>query len=60
MPAIFFLELHKPVGRLIAEGISMSMPLMTLLFKAGPIETVREILSSHELTEELLTHLENG
>lgn len=60
VPAVFFLELHKPVAHLVGEGISASKPLLSLLFKSANLETARQLCSSPDQIEQLITYLEHA
>lgn len=58
MPAIFFLELHKPFSTLISAAITFSQPLIDALMGRQRARELIELLSSRESIEALIVALE--
>lgn len=58
-PAIFFLELSKPLVGCMRELYGMSEPLLRTLVGGALSPAIRELLSSAEHVEKLITMLES-
>jgi hypothetical protein len=58
-PAIFFLELMKPLVGCMRELYGVSEPLQRTLFGKEILSSVRELLASRENVETLITLLES-
>lgn len=58
VPAIFFLELHKPLTGIASSMVTAANPLLRLLFQKENIESVQEILESSERIEDLIITIE--
>lgn len=57
-PAIFLLEMHKPLVSVFHTAITFAEPVSVPLFGAERIRGVRELLSTRENVEALITRLE--
>ena len=60
VPAIFLLELHKPLAGIIREVVDVSVPFLHLLFGRVNVERARIVLSSRETLEALIVAIEKG
>lgn len=58
-PAIFFLELSKPLIGCMRELYGISEPLQRTLFGKELLSSVRELLASRDNVETLITMLES-
>ena len=58
VPAVFFLELYKPVTRLLHSGALVCAPLVTALFGARRLELVLSALESPARVERLIVMIE--
>lgn len=58
-PAIFLLELGKPLVGCLRELYGMSEPLQRLLFGREYAPVIRELLSSSDAVERLIVLLES-
>jgi hypothetical protein len=58
-PAIFFLELSKPLVGCMRELYVMSEPLLRTILGGAVSPAIRELLSSAEHVERLITMLES-
>ncbi len=59
-PAIFFLELTKPLVGCMRELYGASGPLQNILFGADRAPVIRELLASSDRVEQLITMLESS
>lgn len=59
-PAIFFLELCKPLTGCLRELYGVSEPLETLVFGRTLLPALKQVLSSSEHVERLITLLERS
>ncbi|MCB0337511.1 MAG: hypothetical protein KDD62_14440 [Bdellovibrionales bacterium] len=59
VPAIFVLELHKPLVRLAHTSVLMSAPLLQFLLGTAKLEVLLTILSSPDHIENLIARLES-
>jgi hypothetical protein len=59
-PAIFFLELTKPLVGCMRELYGASEPLQNILFGAERTHAIRELLESSERVEQLIAILESS
>ena len=57
-PALFFLELYKPLHGLLHAGAVVAEPLLSLFFRCDTIRRVSSVLESRDNIEKLLTMLE--
>lgn len=60
VPAIFLLELHKPLAGIMREVVDVSTPFLHLLFGRSNVERARIVLSSRETLEALIVAIEKG
>jgi len=58
-PAIFFLELYKPLSTLVYSAALFSQPLLGAIFGRELIEQAKELLKSRQNIEALIVELEN-
>ena len=59
-PAIFFLELTKPLVGCMRELYGVSEPLQRALFGKEIVPSLRELLASSDNVEKLITLLESS
>ena len=59
-PAVFFLELHKPMLGMIREFASIGSPVFVMLFGEDFSKTLRAMLESQENIERLIQLIETG
>ncbi len=58
IPAIFFLELHKPLTTLTHTSVSISAPLVEPFFGQQRFKSIMQFLESRESAEQLIQLLE--
>lgn len=58
VPAILFLEMHKPLASLVRESFAISAPLVSLLFGGEATATMQDLFSDTASVEKLITYLE--
>ena len=57
-PAIFFLEMQKPLATVTGSALAVTEPFVQFLFGAQFARSASQILSSRESAEELIKLLE--
>ena len=58
VPAVFFLELYKPLTGLMGAGIDITAPVLKLLFGSDVTSDVSELLSSRADVEAVIAAIE--
>ncbi|MCS7265972.1 MAG: hypothetical protein NZ805_14210 [Armatimonadetes bacterium] len=58
VPAILFLEMHKPLANLIGHAVWVTMPVWALFFGAGTTNELGALLSDPEQIERLIQRIE--
>ena len=58
IPAIFFLELHKPLASVIHTAILACEPICSPIFGHRQVGLLREVFASRERVEQLIVKLE--
>ena len=58
-PAIFLLEMHKPLTSVLHTAITLAEPISASIFGAERIHGLREFFSIRENVESLITRLES-
>lgn len=59
IPAIFFLEAHKPLTAIVNFGANLCAPVLVPLFGSQRIENIHRLLENPELVEKLIVELES-
>lgn len=57
-PAVFFLEMYKPVSTLIGSGALLCEPLLKIFFTGEATATAIDFLQSRENIERLICEIE--
>lgn len=57
-PAVFMLELHKPISTLLSFGFQTVDPLLRAIFGGRSIDSIEEVLSSRDSIEQLIILIE--
>jgi len=58
VPAVFFLEMNRPLSFLAGQGVLASLPLLGLVTDPGTVERFARVLDSPENVERLITRIE--
>lgn len=58
VPAILFLEMHKPLANLIGHAVWVTMPVWALFFGIATTNTLGALLSDPERIERLIQRIE--
>jgi hypothetical protein len=58
VPAILFLEMHKPLANLIGHAVWVTMPVWALFFGVATTNELGELLSDPERIERLIQRIE--
>ncbi|MCS7185638.1 MAG: hypothetical protein RMK89_01650 [Armatimonadota bacterium] len=58
VPAILFLEMHKPLANLIGHAVWVTMPVWALFFGVGTTNELGKLLSDPEQIEYLIQRIE--
>lgn len=58
VPAILFLEMHKPVANLIGHAVWVTMPIWALFWGVGTTNALGELLSDPDRIERLIRRIE--
>ncbi len=58
VPAILFLEMHKPLASLIGHAVWITMPVWALFFGASTTNELGAFLSDPERIEQLIQRIE--
>ncbi|GAB4459969.1 MAG: hypothetical protein OHK0029_23260 [Armatimonadaceae bacterium] len=57
-PALFFIEMHRPLGFLAAQGLIVLTPMLAPLLGLDRVQKLGRLLSDPEAVEELVRLLE--
>ncbi|MFM7322846.1 MAG: hypothetical protein ACKO5K_15200 [Armatimonadota bacterium] len=60
VPAILALEMHRPVGSIVGNGIVAATPLLAPLLGAGRLESIANLVSAPGGIEELIRRIEDA
>ncbi|MEZ8217675.1 hypothetical protein B0813_001212 [Candidatus Fervidibacteria bacterium JGI MDM2 SSWTFF-3-K9] len=58
VPAILFLEMHKPLANLIGHAVWVTMPVWALFFGVATTNEIGALLSDPERIERLIQRIE--
>ncbi|NDC37407.1 MAG: hypothetical protein EBZ48_05080 [Proteobacteria bacterium] len=58
VPAVFFLELHKPMSTVLSFGVQAVDPVLRLILGQNTMQAVTHALESRERLEQLITLIE--
>ncbi|MGQ9462386.1 MAG: hypothetical protein ACUVTP_05430 [Candidatus Fervidibacter sp.] len=58
VPAILFLEMHKPLANLIGHAVWVTMPVWAIFFRVATTNELGALLSDPERIERLIQRIE--
>ncbi len=58
VPAIFFLEMHKPLAFVAGQSLLVASPVLAPFFGIDKVEQASEIMSERENVERLIRRIE--
>ena len=58
VPAVFFLEMNRPLGFLASQGALLSLPLLGLVVEPGAVERFAQVLDSPQNLDRLIARTE--
>jgi len=59
MPAVLFLDMHKPLSWIASQGMLVAMPFLGMIFGAQSIADLSKILAQRENIEALIARIED-
>lgn len=57
-PAVFFLEMNRPLGFLASQGVLLALPMLGLLVDPAEVERYARVLDSPENLDRLIARIE--
>lgn len=58
MPAVLFLDMHKPLSFIASQSMLVAMPLLGMMFGAQQVADFSKILAERENVDRLITRIE--
>jgi hypothetical protein len=58
MPAVLFLDMHKPLSFIASQSLLVAMPLLGMMFGAQPVADLSKLLAERENVEKLIMRIE--
>jgi len=59
MPAVLFLDMHKPLSFIASQSLLVAMPLLGAIFGAQSVADISKLLRDRENLDLLITRIEN-
>lgn len=58
MPAVLFLDMHKPLSFIASQSMLVAMPFLGMIFGAQPVADLSKVLAERENVETLIKRIE--